>query len=313
MSTIKYGGGPNPPVRLDKWQNIVGVGWGGGEITYLAARFSCFALFTASWPDQRDAIDGATPVSGWISENYVSAIRFDGGTGWMGQEWQAFLQTGDIPDNPSDNPSDAPERMEGRWTRIGLLNSTQANAPSLPAPVSVEPFLYGARYPGTNFFLDEGSVEVSYNDKAESHLVIIGIRTEYAPEDPDASAFPLLTPSGQAWVSGTSVPIACKGIFEFFGERPAKYRSGTGIDTVAVFGGRGAFIDGGDNPQFVGTTIFDRVHNVDFEGPDLGTPSFDLSGLEATYQGRTFKAVGFRRQSILAVEILYAREEEESA
>jgi hypothetical protein len=28
MTIIKYGGGPNPPVRLDKWQNIVGVGWG---------------------------------------------------------------------------------------------------------------------------------------------------------------------------------------------------------------------------------------------------------------------------------------------
>jgi hypothetical protein len=31
MSIIKYGGGPNPPVRLDKWQNIINVGWGDGD------------------------------------------------------------------------------------------------------------------------------------------------------------------------------------------------------------------------------------------------------------------------------------------
>jgi hypothetical protein len=40
MSTIKYGGGPNPPVRLDKWQNIVGVGWGDTSITHTACRIS---------------------------------------------------------------------------------------------------------------------------------------------------------------------------------------------------------------------------------------------------------------------------------
>jgi hypothetical protein len=39
MSTIKYGGGTNPPVRLDKWQNIVGVGWGGEPDEYLALQY----------------------------------------------------------------------------------------------------------------------------------------------------------------------------------------------------------------------------------------------------------------------------------
>jgi hypothetical protein len=31
MAIKVYGGGPNPPVRLDKWQNIIGVGWGESE------------------------------------------------------------------------------------------------------------------------------------------------------------------------------------------------------------------------------------------------------------------------------------------
>jgi hypothetical protein len=81
MAVIKYGGGPNPPVRLDKWQNIIGVGWGGGEVAaYIACNFaigsSSASLVSATTGEDADPDNPPpNPFCAYITEIKVDDLR----------------------------------------------------------------------------------------------------------------------------------------------------------------------------------------------------------------------------------------------
>lgn len=88
--TVKYGGGPNPPVRLDKWQNIVNVSWPDDddeETEYLCIVFGVDPFRSAA-SGGACSVDGAEPSPGFIpfAESYLTQFRFE----YRFQSFQVF-------------------------------------------------------------------------------------------------------------------------------------------------------------------------------------------------------------------------------
>jgi hypothetical protein len=131
MTIIKYGGGPNPPVRLDKWQNIVNVGWGDGDGfgDYIYIQVSIYLRDTSlSDQDARDACAleyneaPLGPKDGWYDDGEPRS-----------QFWTDTLEWGRLQPG-QDEPFGDDQINYGFWT--GSFWSFPTSTVANPLPVS---------------------------------------------------------------------------------------------------------------------------------------------------------------------------------
>lgn len=300
--TIKiYGGGPNPPVRLDKWQNVVGVGWGdgAGDVRYL----SCVAGYSGFYTGIREPTPAPPPKEEWdtlpdlvnpVSTTWLQQFRFEANqTSFNFQTWSKFTVTEDNSDG-----------VEGAWSDVDGFDAQASAMPPAPDAMGWDRL--------THYVLllsGESGVEQSHHAANESDRGFwAAIPNEYAPKSGEESSAPINDPSGFPWVAGATCPILFQSRSDFVDD-DLKWWLQTfesGSQDVQYGAEENIFSAPGNRISLrTGPTSWEL--NFDYVGGNMGQAIIDASGITATYQGATFAPIAVRRAGRFSVRILFEK------
>jgi hypothetical protein len=204
MAIIKYGGGPNPPVRLDKWQNIIGVGWPDDEDSaeYLCLRIRIKWTKSGATFSESCEASGADPYPGFVrlAEDSVGKVTYEY------ESAGAFLYS---------YSNEAWETGGILYSATGLRDLTSDNEQTF------EPWTYpGGGRAASRSSDDEGTTYIRQDG--------FFVRWDRAPGGSAPEELPLPSPYADQRFDETATPqLFC--VSESFTGSPACYRSSDGM------------------------------------------------------------------------------------